>query len=296
MHYVFALAAAFLATAVAASPHVKYEYRTVTVYHTRHGSYGWRNKSPKPNDKQDPADRDPIIQSYNDFPKPAIQRYDSFPKPAGQSYSWSFQEKKPSKEKTDDGSSDDNSSDDNSSDDNSSDDNSSDHNSSDSSSRSGSSGSPSGSGSSGSSSGSGSSGFSDECLKVHNEKRAIHGVPPLTWDPTMAEHALGVSQTCVFKHSGSSYGENIAAGYASATKALDAWYDENTQYSYEKGEYGEATGHFTQMVWKSAKKVGCATFTCNNKNGTPGEFVTCNYDTGNVIGEFLANVFPPKSG
>lgn len=53
----------------------------------------------------------------------------------------------------------------------------------------------------------------------------------------MAKHALSVSEVCVFKHSGSSYGENIAAGYASATKALDAWYDENTQYSYEKGEY-----------------------------------------------------------
>jgi len=99
----------------------------------------------------------------------------------------------------------------------------------------------------------------------------------------------------VFKHSGGPYGENLAAGYPSPAAAIQAWYDENTQYDYAAGQFSSATGHFTQMVWKAATKVGCAVQTCNGANGTPGVFLTCEYDTGNVIGQFVANVLPPKS-
>jgi hypothetical protein len=41
-----------------------------------------------------------------------------------------------------------------------------------------------------------------------------------------------------------------------------------------------AAGHFSQLVWKGAKKVGCGQVDCAGKNGTPGKFFTCNYDTG----------------
>jgi len=129
-----------------------------------------------------------------------------------------------------------------------------------------------------------------ECLKAHNDKRALHGAEPLEWDEEMKNHAQRVCNKCVFEHSGSKFGENLAAGYESAAAAIQAWYDENSMYDYGSGDFSSGTGHFTQMVWKGAKKVGCAVTECNGDNGTPGKFLTCNYDTGNVIGQFQENV------
>jgi len=133
-----------------------------------------------------------------------------------------------------------------------------------------------------------------ECLKAHNDKRAIHGAAPLKWSSEMASHAMQVCQTCVFEHSNSKYGENLAAGYQSAASAIQAWYDENDQYDYRSGDFSSGTGHFTQMVWKNAKSVGCALYECNGSGGVPGKFLTCNYDTGNVIGQFQDNVLAPS--
>lgn len=137
--------------------------------------------------------------------------------------------------------------------------------------------------------------FNDKCLETHNNYRAMHGAAPLEWDNDMASWASGVSGACVFKHSGGPYGENLAAGYSSPEEAITAWYDEGSLYNYANGDFSDATGHFTQVVWKSAKKVGCAVYTCNGADGTPGDFLTCEYDTGNVIGEFQQNVLPATS-
>jgi len=128
---------------------------------------------------------------------------------------------------------------------------------------------------------------------VHNEDRAKHGAGPLTWNTTMADYAKNkVSATCVFEHSGGPYGENLAMGYQTATDAMNAWYDESKDYDYAGGQFSEQCGHFTQMVWKEAKQVGCGTVNCPGK----GNFLTCEYDTGNVISYFTQNVFPPVSG
>jgi len=141
-----------------------------------------------------------------------------------------------------------------------------------------------------SSSGPSAGGFGDSCVETHNKYRAEHGAGPLEWDQTMADFAKKVSATCVFQHSGGPYGENLAAGYSSPEAAITAWYDEGSQYNYGAADFSEQSGHFTQVVWKSAKKVGCAQVDCNGTGGTPGSFFTCEYDTGNVIGEFSQNV------
>ncbi|KAG0640411.1 CAP domain-containing protein [Tuber brumale] len=136
--------------------------------------------------------------------------------------------------------------------------------------------------------------FENEVLAAHNDKRALHGVPALTYDSTLANFATDVCSSCQFKHSGGPYGENLAAGYPSPAAAIQAWYDEENQYDYAAGQFSSATGHFTQMIWKNAKRMGCGIKECNGANGTPGKFLTCNYDTGNVIGQFVENVPPRK--
>ncbi|KAI5841805.1 CAP domain-containing protein [Morchella snyderi] len=130
-----------------------------------------------------------------------------------------------------------------------------------------------------------------DVLNAHNTRRALHGAPALTWDSTMASYATSISAKCVFEHSGGPYGENLAAGYATPEDAIEAWYAENTSYNYAAGLFSEATGHFTQLVWASATKVGCGIATCGTST-TPGDMLTCEYDTGNVIGYFVQNVLP----
>merc|ERR1719509_274169 len=51
--------------------------------------------------------------------------------------------------------------------------------------------------------------------------------------------------------------------------------------------FSSTTGHFTQVIWASATKVGCAM-----AEGTQWTFVVCNYDAGNMMGQFNQNVLP----
>jgi hypothetical protein len=68
------------------------------------------------------------------------------------------------------------------------------------------------------------------------------------------------------------------------------WYDEEPLYDYASANYVSGAGHFTQMVWKSATKIGCGIAQCS---GMPN-YVTCRYDKGNLIGSFSLNVLPPQ--
>ena len=102
-------------------------------------------------------------------------------------------------------------------------------------------------------------------LAVHNQERAAVGVPPLTWSDTLAasaqtwaEHLIAIGK---IEHStGQSYGENLAwAGPPSANTQpglAQSWADEKK--NYVPGTPGDfSTGHYTQMVWKDTKQVGC---------------------------------------
>ena len=61
----------------------------------------------------------------------------------------------------------------------------------------------------------------------------------------------------------SSYGENLAYGYRNVSAAVIAWGDEGELYNFDKPTgFTEATGHFTQLVWKSTTQVGCAAVNC----------------------------------
>ena len=68
-------------------------------------------------------------------------------------------------------------------------------------------------------------------------------------------------------------GENLAAGYPTVTDAVDAWGNERTKYNFNDPGFSEATGHFTQLVWKATRTVGCGRAFCNGKNDVPGWYV-----------------------
>ena len=100
-------------------------------------------------------------------------------------------------------------------------------------------------------------------------------------------------------HSGNGYGENLFYCWSSSgicvtgEYASNSWYNEVSQYDFNNPGFSHGTGHFTQLVWKNTKEIGCGA-ACNSKNKC---YVTCNYNPpGNYVGQFPQNVFPLKEG
>lgn len=132
--------------------------------------------------------------------------------------------------------------------------------------------------------------FAVSILDAHNTKRALHSAGELSWDKTLYEYAQNYADkydcSGTLTHSGGQYGENLAVGYSSGPSALDAWYNEGNNYDYSAASVYD---HFTQVVWKSTTKLGCAYTNCKAENW--GLYVICSYDpAGNVVGEIAQNV------
>lgn len=84
------------------------------------------------------------------------------------------------------------------------------------------------------------------------------------WDDTLAAAAQTWANKCEFRHSQGEvgpYGENLSAttGYASTIgDGIGFWEDEAPDYDRNNPIYS----HFTQMVWRSTTKLGCAEALC----------------------------------
>ncbi|KAL0359779.1 UNVERIFIED_CONTAM: Pathogenesis-related protein PR-1 [Sesamum calycinum] len=129
-------------------------------------------------------------------------------------------------------------------------------------------------------------------LSVQNAARAALKLPPLVWDPNIARYAAWYANQrrvdCELEHSNGPYGENIFWGSGNgwtAAQAAAAWVSERREYNYWSNScvYGQECGHYTQIVWKDTRRMGCARVVCY---GGRGVFMICNYDPpGNYIGE-----------
>ncbi|KAK6531977.1 hypothetical protein TWF694_003140 [Orbilia ellipsospora] len=140
--------------------------------------------------------------------------------------------------------------------------------------------------------------YKDQMLKMHNDVRALHGVPPLTWSQDLVNYGQSHSQHCVYGHSRTlqqdRIGENILQGGGDPVQmGRQLWYEnELRQYNFNNQGFSMATGHLTAMIWKSTQEVGCSMQKCGYQN-----IVKCNFrPQGNMQGAFPANVFPPKGG
>jgi pathogenesis-related protein 1 len=128
-------------------------------------------------------------------------------------------------------------------------------------------------------------------LSLHNSYRAQHCVPAVTWSAELAASAQKWVENCWIGHDSKRghIGENIAwGGDRSAGSAVDAWYKEVDVYNYAKPGFASSTAHFTQMVWKGTKQIGCGVAKCYL--GTVRLWV-CRYGpTGNWAGQYPQNV------
>ncbi|KAF3915566.1 Latisemin [Orbilia brochopaga] len=139
--------------------------------------------------------------------------------------------------------------------------------------------------------------FSRDMLKITNDLRAIHGAPPVVWNKILATFAARQAKRCNFAHSGGPYGENLAGGsYSNPVYYPWLWYSEVRSYDYNNPGFSGTTGHFTQLVWKGTKQMGCAFVAgCSNLSYQ----VWCEYTpAGNVspVDYYRANVARPSRG
>jgi hypothetical protein len=147
-------------------------------------------------------------------------------------------------------------------------------------------------------------------LAAHNHERALVGAPPLQWDPSLADHAASYGPTLArlgtLVHSPREgrpgERENLAMawhGTMSAEQLVDMWSRE--KLLIERGSSGpncpqqfgclrfpavsrtgrwEDIAHYTQMVWATTTRVGCAIYSAN------WDYLICRYSPpGNIDGK-----------
>ncbi|KAH7712196.1 VAP1 protein [Aphelenchoides avenae] len=115
----------------------------------------------------------------------------------------------------------------------------------------------------------------------------------LKYDTGLENRAQRWANNCEFKHSSGGAGENLFMSSAkmSATDAIKQaaylWWAELQQYGMNSrdttltsSEFNKGIGHWTQMAWGAATKVGCGVAHCR---GNVGTLVVCNYDKGNLL-------------
>ncbi|KAM9350008.1 peptidase inhibitor 15-like [Symphorus nematophorus] len=150
-------------------------------------------------------------------------------------------------------------------------------------------------------------------LDYHNQVRASVFPPAanmeyMLWDNDLAYAAEAWAATCLWEHGPAYllqfYGQNLSVrtgGTNSILQLLKPWYDEVNDYVFPYPRfcnpscpllcYGPMCTHYTQMVWASSNRVGCAVQTCYNMFvwgvlWREATFLVCNYSPkGNWIGE-----------
>ena len=131
-----------------------------------------------------------------------------------------------------------------------------------------------------------------EIVAAHNMERSKVGVAPLTWSNVLAETAQSWANALIasgdFAHrKDGRFGENLyeisGAGFSSTpSEVVSAWAAEAADYRYQSNTCtGGMCGHYTQLVWRQTKEVGCGVARDGRR-----EVWVCNYAPfGNVVGE-----------
>lgn len=153
--------------------------------------------------------------------------------------------------------------------------------------------------------------FIEQCVREHNAVRSIVNPPAndmlyMSWDEALAITARAWSRRCEFEHNiflgdasrvhpdFPSVGENLwvssPPSFFTVKRAVEDWDIEKLDYNFQQNTCTKVCGHYTQSVWASTYKVGCAVNRCPNGiksfNQKDGAIFVCNYATaGNVVGQ-----------
>ena len=137
-------------------------------------------------------------------------------------------------------------------------------------------------------------------LGMHNEERESLGLSPLAWDSALAaaaaRYARQMAQTNIFRHSARASraipsGENLWMGSRGLYdyEVMVGSFLEERRYFRSSGTLPdlsttgrwEDVGHYTQIIWRGTRKVGCAL-----AEGQSYDYLVCRYfPAGNVFGQ-----------
>ncbi|WP_315724217.1 CAP domain-containing protein [Sphingosinicella rhizophila] len=137
-------------------------------------------------------------------------------------------------------------------------------------------------------------------LAAHNRERETAGLPPLGWDRALASDAARwgdyLAAVGALEHEEDDpgdpdpQGENLwlgTKGHFTAEDMVGMWIEEKAHFvpgafpdNSRTGDY-EDVGHYTQLMWRDTRRVGCAV-----SRGNDYDVLVCRYrQAGNVLGE-----------
>ncbi len=134
-------------------------------------------------------------------------------------------------------------------------------------------------------------------LAAHNRERALVGHPPLAWDPDLAASAASYGPTLASlgrlvhspRETRPGQRENLAKawhGTLTPEQLVDLWSREKLMLQPGLFPAVSSTGrwedvaHYTQMVWPTTTRVGCAIFAAD------WDYLICRYSPpGNIDGK-----------
>uniref|UniRef100_A0A7N8WIN5 Cysteine-rich secretory protein LCCL domain containing 2 n=1 Tax=Mastacembelus armatus TaxID=205130 RepID=A0A7N8WIN5_9TELE len=153
----------------------------------------------------------------------------------------------------------------------------------------------------------------DEIIQLHNKLRSevyptASNMEHMVWDDDLERSATQWSEQCHWDHGPEhllmSIGQNLGVHwgrYRSPAFHVQSWYNEVKDYTYPYSHEcnpwcpercsGPMCTHYTQLVWATTSRVGCAVHVCPRMNvwGEIWEnavYLVCNYSPkGNWIGE-----------
>uniref|UniRef100_A0A3Q3D5S7 Cysteine rich secretory protein LCCL domain containing 1 n=1 Tax=Hippocampus comes TaxID=109280 RepID=A0A3Q3D5S7_HIPCM len=141
-------------------------------------------------------------------------------------------------------------------------------------------------------------------LDLHNKLRGqvypqASNMEYMEWDTELERTAEEWAETCLWEHGPAGLlpqiGQNLGAHwgrYRPPTFHVQAWYDEVKDYSFpypqECNPYcpfrcsGPVCTHYTQLVWATSSRIGCAVNLCYNMNvwgqiWAKAVYLVCNY-------------------
>uniref|UniRef100_A0AAR2L7I2 SCP domain-containing protein n=1 Tax=Pygocentrus nattereri TaxID=42514 RepID=A0AAR2L7I2_PYGNA len=141
-------------------------------------------------------------------------------------------------------------------------------------------------------------------LDLHNKLRA-QVYPPasnmeyMVWDTELERTAEEWAETCLWEHGPAGLlpqiGQNLGVHwgrYRPPTSHVQAWYDEVKDYSFPYPQEcnphcpftctGPVCTHYTQLVWATSSRIGCAINVCYDMNvwgqiWAKAVYLVCNY-------------------
>ncbi|XP_053393919.1 cysteine-rich secretory protein LCCL domain-containing 2-like isoform X2 [Mercenaria mercenaria] len=122
----------------------------------------------------------------------------------------------------------------------------------------------------------------------------------LQWDPYLQSRAELWSENCFWDHQRDGLGENLAYFWTNGPglstleiiiKSCQNWWKEVNDWHWST-DCGQAC-HYTQMIWGSTERIGCALSKCSSLRTDSGrsfnnsDFFVCFYDPpGNFVGKY----------